>query len=122
MIVTKQEWTESQIERMECDELLEHIEKNDFPDTLMTFALEYAGNSIDGDRVRKALMPMLRHDNAFMREGALLGLSPHLTQDVMLAMCRLALWDTVPELRLMASDIVENYKALLEHHGVKEGV
>lgn len=70
----------------------------------LTFAAETLGRSLDGELVRGALVPLLGHTSAVVREGAVYGLSRHLDVGVRDQLIALASCDPSPGVRTAARD------------------
>jgi hypothetical protein len=70
----------------------------------LTFAAEALGRSNLGWVVRRALKPLLRHDSAVVREGAIYGLQKHVDADVRADLEMLAKSDSSAGVRSAAED------------------
>lgn len=57
--------------------LVEYLQDPDLDPTLLTFAAEIAGGIADSDLVVPALIGLLAHPKAYVREGAVYGLGRH---------------------------------------------
>ena len=88
--------------------LLEIIESIDLPSHELTFAAEYAGHIKDSDVVRKALIPLLNHKDAVVREGVLYGLTNHLNEDVKRQIEKMEKTDESVIIRKICLEILED--------------
>ena len=76
-------------------------------DTRLTYAAEILGRDVnDSTLVVPALLPLLKHPSPAVREGAVLGLSYHLTDGVRLALSRVVQEDPSPGVRTVAQEAV----------------
>jgi hypothetical protein len=74
-------------------------------DTRLTYAAEILGRDVnDATIVVRALLPLLKHPSPLVREGAILGLSYHLTDEVREALSRVVQQDPSPGVRTAAQD------------------
>ena len=73
----------------------------------LTFAAEAVGMLSDSEAVRAALMPLLGHSIALVREGAIYGLARHLNDSVMAALRELAQSDPSPGVREAAAELLQ---------------
>ncbi len=73
----------------------------------LTFAAEVAGRVADGDRVRGALVPLLEHASAVVREGALYGLAHHLDGSTRERIQAIARRDSSVGVRTAAADLLD---------------
>lgn len=72
-------YCEAMFEQMPLHELLELIKSGRLEPCDLTYAAEIAGNRTDdSEAVRATLLPLLEHEDAVVREGALYGLANHL--------------------------------------------
>lgn len=79
-------------------------------DPNLTFVAEALGKVLGepGSLALAALLPLLEHPKAYIREGVLLGLAGHLgIPAVRHAVCQSAAFDSVPEIRQLAHEILE---------------
>jgi len=74
--------------------------------TDLTFAAEIAGGIADSALVRPALLRLLGHPSPFVREGAIYGISRHMTEEVVQRLRELASIDPSPGVRAAAEDVV----------------
>ncbi len=74
----------------------------------LTFAAEILGRKSSPLLAIPALLPLLDHDSDIVREGAVLGLSHHMTTDVVSRLQRTAERDASEAVRTVARDILEN--------------
>lgn len=88
--------------------LLDQIREGVITDPVdLSFAAENAGcESDDGPAVREVLLPLLQHNKAIVREGAIYGLMNHLDDSVLKEFKRLATEDPNPSIREVVEDIV----------------
>jgi len=70
----------------------------------LTFAAEAMGQCKDDDLVRNTLIPLLRHDEAIVREGAIYGLENHKNSDVSAVLSWMAQNDPSPCIRDLATE------------------
>ncbi len=89
-------------------ELLRLIASNRLRATDLTFAAEIAGRLSDSAAVRRTLLPLLSHDDAVVREGAIYGLAPHAEETVRSALARLSASDPSAAIRLAATETLAN--------------
>lgn len=73
----------------------------------LTFAAEIVGDVHDHSAVLSILLPLLEHDEAVVREGAVYGLSKHLDGTVREALGRIAEIDPSCVVRRAAIDVLE---------------
>jgi HEAT repeat protein len=73
----------------------------------LTFAAEIAGRLRDDGAVRRALVPLLSHPEAVVREGAIYGLARHLDAGVRTLLERLAAADPSAAGRTAAADALD---------------
>lgn len=92
--------------------LLELITNGRLDPADLTFAAEIAGRLRDGDDVRRALVPLLSHPKAVVREGAVYGLARHVDAGVREILERLAAEDTSAGVRTAAADALDEGGAL----------
>ena len=85
-------------------ELIGLIVSNRLGPTDLTFAAEIAGRLSDGAAVRRTLLPLLMHDDAVVREGAIYGLALHADETVRAALIRNSACDPSPAVRQAAAD------------------
>ena len=85
-------------------ELLRLIVSNRLRPTDLTFAAEIAGRLSDGAAVRRTLLPLLMHDDAVVREGAICGLAQHGDETVRAALIRHSASDPSPAVRQAETD------------------
>jgi hypothetical protein len=89
------------------EELLDLVRSSVLPPPALTFAAEIAGKTLDGRAVRAALVPLLHHENALVREGAIYGLRAHTDDKVVEKLRRLASDDVSPGVRQAANDTLD---------------
>jgi len=85
-------------------ELLKLIASGRLRATDLTFAAEIEGRLSDSTAVRRTLLPLLLHDDAVVREGAIYGLAPHADETVRLALARLSASDPTAAARQAATE------------------
>jgi HEAT repeat protein len=73
----------------------------------LTFAAEIAGRVPDSKAVRRALLPLLSHREAVVREGAIYGLHQHTDDVVRESLERIAAGDASSAVRRAAVDALE---------------
>jgi hypothetical protein len=73
----------------------------------LTFAAEIVGRTSDGQAVRAILLPLLEHESALVREGAIYGLRDHADDAVVRRIELLASSDPSPAIRQAARDTLE---------------
>ncbi len=101
---------------MPCEELFEHLAAS-YPAELaklieapvlasadLTFAAEALGRTTNSDRVRRVLVPLLKHPSAIVREGAIYGLQLHLNPQTREALAAVAASDPSEGVRTAALD------------------
>ncbi len=79
--------------------------------TSLTFAAEHMGKAKDAALVVRTLTPLLSHESAYVREGALIGLWQHsdaLPPDVVERVRRMADSDESPGVRAVAGDFCDD--------------
>ncbi|HSN97755.1 MAG TPA: HEAT repeat domain-containing protein [Candidatus Nanopelagicales bacterium] len=74
----------------------------------LTFAAEIAGRLRDEGAVQRALLPLLSHPEAVVREGAIYGLSRHLNASVRERFAELAAKDPSAAVRSAAADALDD--------------
>lgn len=74
----------------------------------LTFAAEIAGSIDDSESVRAALLPLLKHADSVVREGAIYGLAEHLDGPTRARLRRLAENDPSPAVRTVARDALNS--------------
>ena len=89
-------------------ELASIIDARSMPDAALTFAAEAMGNARDSEMARAALITLLRHPSAVVREGAILGIQRHLDAASRLLLSEL-LDDASPAVRVTARDAIEDF-------------
>lgn len=102
-----------------CEALFEYLAAN-FPGDLLnlvtsgilappatTFAAEIAGRLSNSEAVRTALLPLLDHERALVREGAVYGLREHADSAVVARLRWLAEHDASPGVRQAAHDTLD---------------
>jgi len=70
----------------------------------LTYAAEILGDAKDSRLVKKALLPLLKHESPIVREGAILGLARHLDEEVRGALEDVAANDQSETIRRSASE------------------
>lgn len=88
-------------------ELLALISSGHLHPIELTFAAEIASRLDDSVGVRAALMPLLNHESAVVREGAILGLASHVDDAVRTKLRGLVASDPSAAVRSMAADVLE---------------
>jgi hypothetical protein len=73
----------------------------------LTFAAEAAGLIPNSVAVRDALFPLLQHESAVVREGAIYGISNHLNDEALIVLRRIATDDASPAVRQAAADLLD---------------
>jgi HEAT repeat protein len=76
-------------------------------DTL-AYAAEVAGNNIASNIIRSPLEKLLNHKDSIVREGAIFGLSKHLTPQLKKRIQFMSLHDENNDVRSAALDILED--------------
>jgi hypothetical protein len=113
--------TEERLQAMATDspdELLKMIAGNAIPVHMLSFAAEYAGASIETEKVVPVLLMLLKHSRPTVREGAVYGLKKHRSPEVMAALGDIARNDH-PILREIAEDALESMVELMEEPSEK---
>jgi hypothetical protein len=87
--------------------LLALIRSNQLAPSDLTFAAEIAGGIAEHESVRAALVPLLAHAEAVVREGAIYGLTRHLNAFTRVLLERLALEDRSAAVRTAARDALD---------------
>ena len=90
------------------DILVAWIDMGFIPDSTMTFAAEYLGTDVDSETIRHTLIPLLDHQSAVVREGAILGLSRHRNDEVNALLQQIAKTDASPAVREVAEDFLSD--------------
>ena len=86
------------------EELLRWIAAGSLEAADLTFAAEAASMIDDGKRVADALLPLLAHNIASVREGAIYGLATHTSiEGVTAALEKLSQEDPIAEIRIAAT-------------------
>jgi hypothetical protein len=88
-------------------DLLRLVGSQLLPPPILTFATEISGTIDDSEAVRSALLPLLDHPHALVREGAVYGLREHIDSSVLLRLKSIAECDTSPGVRQAASDTLD---------------
>jgi len=105
------QYSEAEFERLaqeEPSELLQILKTGVLLSADLTFAAEAAGRIPDSDRVKKALLPLLKHPSAVVREGAIYGLARHLDKQIATALEKLAYEDDSPGVREAALELISD--------------
>ncbi len=89
-------------------ELLSLVSSEVLAPPTLTFAAEIAGKVSDSQAVRAALVPLLDHESALVREGAIYGLRDHIDATVAKKVRALAKHDPSPGVRQAASDTLDD--------------
>ena len=89
-------------------ELLKLVSSTVLPPPALTFAAEIAGRTLSSEAVRAVLVPLLNHENALVREGAIYGLREHADDSVIEKLRGLAARDLSPGVRQAASDTLDS--------------
>lgn len=89
-------------------ELARIIASGALRDTSLTFAAERLGCAGDRALVLRTLLPLLDHEKAYVREGALYGLAPHSGADIRDCYERLASEDPSRAIRDLAAGYIED--------------
>lgn len=94
-----------------CENLFERLAEDDphrlvkmllsgeIPDYLLTYAAEEAGNQLESELVVPALLQLLSHPQALVREGAILGLGEHESDEITTRLLEIASMDSSPGVR-----------------------
>jgi len=91
------------------EELAALVRQAAITDTRLTYAAEILGRDVqDGALVIPALRSLLKNPSPVVREGAILGLSHHLTNEVRQALNRVAQEDPSPGVRETALDTLND--------------
>jgi HEAT repeat protein len=85
-------------------DLVKLIEKDGLAPTDLTFAAEALGRSNVSWQVRHTLKPLLDHESAVVREGAIYGLQRHLDDDLRERLAKIAKDDPRAGVRTAAED------------------
>lgn len=97
---------DSPLSDVPVEELIQQMEQGSLKPTLLTFAAEHVGRHPDKARVKAVLLPLLKHEASYVREGALYGLAiafdDTMDNDVAQAVIILSEEDEVPVLRDIA--------------------
>jgi hypothetical protein len=72
----------------------------------LTFAAEILGHYTDSDAVRAALLPLLEHERAYVREGVVYGLGRHLDETVRARLALVAETDADLAVRDAAAEVL----------------
>lgn len=88
-------------------DLLRLVGSKLLPPPSLTFAAEISGTISDSPAVRAALIPLLNHSHALVREGAIYGLREHLDSTVMAKLASMAQCDLSPGVRQAAIDTLD---------------
>ena len=85
------------------------IKNNELEDTLLTFAAESLGLSKNTELVETTLLPLLNHQFAPVREGAIYGLQRHIydSSKILEAIQYVTLKDTSKGVRTAAQDAID---------------
>lgn len=89
-------------------ELAELVGSNKVRVSRLTYAAEILGDAKDSALVKAALLPLLGHASAIVREGAIIGLASHMDDDVRAALARVAQADGSETIRLSASETLQD--------------
>jgi len=73
----------------------------------LTFAAEILGRAADSNLVRSTLVPLLRHNEAVVREGAIYGVAGHLDEATRVVLRRMAETDRSAAVRTAAEGALE---------------
>lgn len=76
----------------------------------LTLALEFLGRIHDSTLVRPLLIQYLGHDEAVVREGAILGIGPHMTCLLVPILETMSRDDVSEAVRAAALDVLEDYQ------------
>jgi hypothetical protein len=88
------------------ESLAKIIEEESLPAEDLTFAAEYMGKCTDINLVKKVLFPLLSHEDAVVREGAIYGLTNHLDSVVKFKLFNISKNDKSKAVREAASNII----------------
>jgi hypothetical protein len=88
------------------ESLAKIIEEESLPVKNLTFAAEYMGNCNDINLVKRVLFPLLNHEDALVREGAVYGLTNHLDSVVKFKLFNISKKDQSKAVREAASNII----------------
>lgn len=91
------------------DDLLLLIKDGSLPPHLLSFAAEYAGQSLPAVKIVPVLMALLKHEFPTVREAAMYGLSRHPTPETIAALKDVAKKDH-PILREIANGILASFE------------
>lgn len=78
------------------------------PNYLLTYAAEIAGNALPSGVVVPALVALLSHESAVVREGAIYGLGDHESAEVLALLADIAEGDPSPGVRCAALGAVRS--------------
>jgi len=91
------------------DELVEIVREGRAPNSRLTYAAEILGRHVASPRAVEALRNLLDHPSPLVREGAVLGLEPHLDRhDVKEALHRAVGRDPSPGVRRALAEALES--------------
>ena len=100
----------SSFEEMPLTDLAQSIRSGTMAPTDLTFAAEHFGQrSTDPATVREVLVPLLSHEQSYVREGALYGIFYHVDSAVAEQLQRMKSADPSNAVRQVAGDVLDNY-------------
>lgn len=100
------------------DHLLELVEAKCLEPQNQTYALESLSKIGTSERVRSALLDGIRSPHAVVREGALLGLLPHVREDDLLIFERVICEDVSAAVRDTAIDVLLSFQDSISNRDV----
>lgn len=89
-------------------DFLAWLANNELPNSSLTYAAEYAKYVKDSEAVRKALVPLLNHPSPLVREGAIVGLEPHLDKELKYRLEEMSENDPSEGVRMAAEDVLKD--------------
>lgn len=89
-------------------DLAKLIENDRLEPSDLTFAAEALGRSSISDLVRRTLVPLLGHDSAVVREGAIYGLQRHINSEIRSTLEEISHIDDSPAVRTAAENTLSD--------------
>jgi HEAT repeat protein len=93
--------------RNDPDELLRLLKRTDLDPVELTWAAERVNQIEDSDAARAALLPLLTHPEAIVRQGAVFGLHRHVDAAVRAVLKEITRSDPSPSVRDAAHDALD---------------
>lgn len=90
-------------------ELVRLVSSNTLENAYLTYAAEAFAHCTDSLLVRRTLIPLLRHDSAYVRQGVILGLFDHVNKKALEIIADLSINDSDEGVRKLAANVMESF-------------